>query len=450
MAKKMNLNSYLGKEISCSCGHKHFSTVKRIDIDTGAVKRLPVHITELGYKNVFIVADKNTWKAAGEAAAQELYKAGIHYDKIILNYDEVIPDEHVIGEILAAVVPGSDLILGVGSGTLNDLCKLISFRMGLDYIIYATAPSMDGFVSIGSAVILNHVKTTLDCHGPVAVIGDVDVLSQAPMRLIAAGLGDTLGKYTCLFDWKLSRLINDEYYCEEVVQMVETAIATVMDYSNEVQNRNPAAIKAVTEALVLTGIGMSFIGNSRPASGCEHHFSHFWEMKAFMHGKFPALHGTQVGVGTIVALYLYHMLENEDVDFKAVKASGFDKEAWIKEIREVYEVAADGIIAVEEKSQKNDIGERNKRLEVIEKNWDQIKNMIKEELPAVAEMEKLFAGLDAPINPTQIDVSLDELYESVIYAKEVRPRYTVLQLIWDLGLSRKYAQKTKERFANNN
>lgn len=450
MEKKLNLNSYLGKEITCSCGHKHFSTVKRIDIDSGAVKRLPIHIKELGYKNIFMVADKNTWKAAGKAAAEELEKAGITCNKVILDYDEVIPDEHVIGEILAAVVPGSDLILGVGSGTLNDLCKLISFRMGLDYIIYATAPSMDGFVSIGSAVILNHVKTTLDCHGPVAVIGDVDVLSQAPMRLIAAGLGDTLGKYTCLFDWKLSRLINDEYYCEEVVQMVETAIATVMKYSNEVQNRNPEAIKAVTEALVLTGIGMSFIGNSRPASGCEHHFSHFWEMKAFMHGKYPALHGTQVGVGTIVALYLYHMLESEEIDFAAVKATTFDKDAWIREIRKVYEIAADGIIAVEDKSQKNDIEKRNIRLDTIEENWNQIRTMIKEDLPKVSEMEKLFAGLDAPTNPTQIDVSLEELYESVIYAKEVRPRYTVLQLIWDLGLSEKYAQATKERFAKHN
>ena len=446
MAKALDLNQYISKDISCSCGHKHYSAVKRIDIDQGAVKRLPGHIKELGYENIFMVADKNTWKAAGQAAAEELDKAGIKYDKVILDYDEVIPDEHVIGEILAAVVPGSDLILGVGSGTLNDLCKLISFRMGLDYIIYATAPSMDGFVSIGSAVILNHVKTTLDCHGPVAVIGDVDVLSQAPMRLIAAGLGDTLGKYTCLFDWKLSRIINDEYYCEEVVEMVETAIQTVMEYSGKVQDRDPAAVKAVTEALVLTGIGMSFIGNSRPASGCEHHFSHFWEMKAFMHGKFPALHGTQVGVGTIVALKLYHMLEDEKVDFAAVKASGFDYDAWVKEIHEVYEIAADGIISVEEKSKKNDITARNIRLDVIEKNWDKIQTMIREELPKVADMEKLFAGLDAPINPTQIDVSLQELYESVIYAKEVRPRYTVLQLIWDLGLSRKYAEATRKYF----
>ena len=136
MAGSLDLNYYLGKEIHCSCGHTHYSAVKRIDIDKGAVKRLPEHIRNFGYQKIFMVADKNTWKAAGQAAADALAAAGIAYDKVILDYDEVIPDEHVIGEILAAVCPGSDLILAVGSGTINDLCKLISFRMGLDYIIY--------------------------------------------------------------------------------------------------------------------------------------------------------------------------------------------------------------------------------------------------------------------------------------------------------------------------
>ncbi len=165
----------------------------------------------------------------------------------------------------------ADLIVGVGSGTINDLCKFISFKLGLDYIIYATAPSMDGFVSIGSALMLNHVKTTVDCHGPIAVIGDPEILAAAPMRLISAGLCDTLGKYTCLLDWKLSHLICGEYYCAEVVGMVEEALRAVSNQIDRIPDRDPAAIKAVMEALVLTGIAMSYVGNSRPASGCEHH-----------------------------------------------------------------------------------------------------------------------------------------------------------------------------------
>lgn len=448
MGKALDLNTYLGKEISCSCGHRHYSSVKRIDIDKDAVKRLPAHIKELGYKKPFIVADINTWKAAGQAAAAELEKAGIEFGKVILDYEEVVPNEQVIGEILVAVTPGSDLILGVGSGTLNDLCKLISFRMGLDYIIYASAPSMDGFVSIGSALMLHHVKTTVDCHGPVAVIGDTEVLANAPMRLIAAGLGDTLGKYTCLLDWKLSHMINNEYYCEEVVDMVRTAISTVMAYSHKVKERDPEAIKAVTEALVLTGIAMSFVGNSRPASGCEHHFSHFWEMRALMHGQTPELHGTQVGAGTIVALKLYHMLAEENVDFAAAKARVFDKEKWTSEIHRCYEIAADGIIAVEEESKKNDITGRDERIAYMEKNWAEIQKTIKEELPATEEMEDLLASLDAPITPAGIGVSDEEVRDCVIYAKEVRPRFTVLQILWDLGLSEEYGDRMVKYFNN--
>ena len=117
--EKIDLNAYINREISCSCGHTHFSGVKLIDIDRGAVTRLPGHIRDLGYNKVFIVADINTWDAAGARAAVELSAAGIVFDKVILDYEEVIPDEQVIGEIMTAYPMGYDLVLGIGSGTLN-------------------------------------------------------------------------------------------------------------------------------------------------------------------------------------------------------------------------------------------------------------------------------------------------------------------------------------------
>ena len=438
--EKIDLNAYINREIPCACGHTHFSGVKRIDIDRGAVKRLPGHIRDLGYKKVFIVADINTWEAAGARAAVELKAAGIEFDKVILDYEEVIPDEQVIGEIMTAYPVGYDLVLGIGSGTLNDLCKFVSHRLGIDYIIFATAPSMDGFVSIGSALMLHHVKTTLDCQGPVAVVGDTDILSAAPMKLIAAGLGDTLGKYTCLLDWKLAHLINGEYYCQEVVDMVETALETVKEQSAKVQTRDPEAVKAVTQALVLTGIAMSFVGNSRPASGCEHHFAHYWEMTALMEGRMPANHGTQVGVGMILAMKLYHRLAKEQPDFEAAMSRPFDRAAWEARMRECYGIAADGIIALENKAGKNDIAKRDKRLAVIRDNWKKIQEMIEENLPETEEMTALLKSLNAPVEPEEMDVPAQRAREAVEVAKEVRDRYTLLQLLWDLGLAAKYAE----------
>ena len=435
----IDLGSYISREISCSCGHTHFSGVKLIDIDQSALTRLPGHIRDLGYQKVFLVADINTWKAAGEAVSAALAKASIPCESVILNDEEVIPDEKAIGEIMTAYPMGYDLVLGVGSGTLNDLCKFVSHRLGIDYIIFATAPSMDGFVSIGSALMLRHVKTTLDCQGPVAVIGDTDILSAAPMHLIAAGLGDTLGKYTCLLDWKLSHLINGEYYCPEVVGMVETALKTVSEQSAKVESRDPAAIKAVTEALVLTGIAMSFVGNSRPASGCEHHFAHYWEMKMLMDGKTPANHGTQVGVGMILALKLYHKLAKEQPDFEAAMERSFDREAWERRMRECYGIAADGIIALENKAGKNDVAKRNRRLLSMKHHWPEIQRTIEEYLPATGDMIDLLTSLHAPVEVTQMGVPALWAREAVVVAKEVRERYTLLQMLWDLGLAEKYA-----------
>ena len=102
MAKKIDLNSYIGKELKCSCGRIHSSNVKAVDIDAGAVERLPGFLTENAYKNIFLVADRNTWKAAGERVWEELTQAGLCVKKIILQYEELVPDEQVLGEIFAA------------------------------------------------------------------------------------------------------------------------------------------------------------------------------------------------------------------------------------------------------------------------------------------------------------------------------------------------------------
>ena len=444
----IELNDYLNRNIPCPCGKTHFSSVKLVDIGPEAVKRLPEHIRNLGYKKVFIVADQNTWRAAGASAAFKLEAGGIRFEKIILEHKEVVPDETVIGELMTAFPLDTDLVLAVGSGTINDLCKFISHRMRTDYIIFASAPSMDGFVSTGAALMLRHVKTTLNCHGPEAVIGDTAILSAAPMNLIAAGMGDTLGKYTCLLDWKISHIVNGEYYCSEVAGMVETALKTVNEQHEKVLMRDPSAIKALTEALILTGVAMSFIGNSRPASGCEHHLSHYWEMKSLMAGKSPALHGAQVGVGLILCLRLYHQLSEQIPDFENDGLRVFNYFDWKNRMKQYYGAAANEIIALETKARKNDPSARSKRLAVIRDNWGKICHLIRTSLPETETMEKLLQSFNAPINPSQIGISGNDVYSAVIAAKEVRDRYTLLQLLWDLGLSEQYAEDARKYFAS--
>ena len=475
MAKKIKLNDYLGHSMDCTCGKEHKTNLKIVDIDKDAVSRLPKHIEALGYKKPFLVADVNTWAAAGALAAEKLDVAGIYYNKNIFNEKELIadvntwdaavtqvtkeldtanlpyikyifkdkelvPDEKTLGSLMMAFSRDCDVIVAVGSGTLNDLCKFSSFQLGLDYMVFATAPSMDGFVSIGAALITNYVKTTYQAHVPLAVIGDTDILAAAPMEMITAGLGDILGKYTCLLDWKMAHIITGEYYCSHIADMVKEAVEIVVEESTRIKDRNPDAGKAVTEALVFSGIAVSFVGNSRPASGSEHHLSHYWEMKFQAEGKKPILHGIKVGIGMIAVTKMYETLENEQFDFASLKERSFDYAAWEKKVKDCYQDAAPGIIALEEKAQKNNLDKRNKRLAILEEKWPEILRTIKESLPSSAEMEKLLASLGAPINPAQIGVSSELVEDAVILAKEVRDRFTLLQVLWDTGLLDEYAK----------
>ena len=462
---KIDINRYIGKQIRCSCGRIHETTVKCIDIARGAAGRLTGHIRELGYTKVFLAADQNTWEAAGCTAWQALEEAGLAGGKLVFQRDsDLIPDEQAVGELEVALPMDADLVLAVGSGTINDLCKFISTRNHRDYMIYATAPSMDGFTSTGAALTLNHVKTTLDVLGPVAVIGDTEVLAGAPMEMISAGLGDTLGKYTALADWKLAHLINGEYYCEEIVHMVEEALSSVRELSGKLSERDPDAVEALMKTLVLTGLAMSFAGCSRPASGSEHHLSHFWEMRFQMEGRKQILHGIKVGIGLITILKLYHQLAEKAVDFRALKAAAgelaaeegagqtaagslHDRKSWEEEIRREYRDAAEGILKLEEKAGKNNEEDRLKRLDVMEANWPEICRIIREDLPAAEEAEKLLLSVDAPVNPEQIGISPDLVEKAVRLAKEVRDRFTVLQILWDLDLLEDGAKTAAEYFA---
>ena len=112
--------------------------------------------------------------------------------------------------------PRCDLFLAVGSGVINDVCKVVSFACGKPQMVVATAPSMDGYASSSSSMHVNEVKTTVYNHCPTAIVADTDIVSQAPMRMLWAGLGDMIAKYVSICEWRMANLIIDEYYCEEI------------------------------------------------------------------------------------------------------------------------------------------------------------------------------------------------------------------------------------------
>ena len=344
-----------------------------------------------------------------------------------------------------------DYILGIGSGTLNDLSKFISKKVGLDYGIVATAPSMDGFASVGAALITDDLKTTYDCHVPTAIFGDLEVLRNAPIDMIKAGLGDIIGKYNCLVDWKIAHIINDEYYCKTIVDMVYKSIKEVVENADGVLTRDKKAIQAITEALVETGMAMGFVGNSRPASGSEHHVSHYWEMKFLFEHRPPVFHGTKVGLATPGVIALWYKLVNEDIDFDQCrqKVKQFDEKKWETLVTEKFEGAAEGVLALEKKAGKNNIEEALKRIDTISEKWSEIQDVIRKDLPEPDYVVNILKSVEAPYRPEQVGIDDVMTKDSLILAKEVRVRYGLLQLLWDLGLLEEYSDVFVEYYKEN-
>lgn len=427
------LNDYLDQHFACDCGKEHYASLKYVSIKKDALEDLPRFAQKLGFKSLYLISDKITYEIAGKRCMEILASAGVKGHIVQLIHTDF--DEATVGELLINMPDDCDLVVAVGTGAINDMTRYFSFRMGRPFFTVATAAPMDGFASSLAVLNINHLKTSIEAQTPTAIIGDTEILKGAPYRMIAAGLGDLLGKSTCLCDWKLAKVINGEHYCGHIVELVEECVQNVLKNADKAKERDPEVLGNIMEGLVLTGVAMSLYGNSRPASGCEHHMSHYWEMMFEQANKRPVPHGTQVGVGTVLVLKLVEELRKNGVDFEAARASAraYDQAAWESEIHTAYGPAADGVIAMEAKALKNETAARLKRIDTMEAHWDEIMDLLTA-LPSSQEVMEILRSLDSPCLPQEIDVDQKLLKNTFLYCKEVRARYTILQMIWDLGL----------------
>ena len=407
--------------------------MKFVSVRKDALEDLPVFAKELGFKSLYLISDEITYDIAGKRCMEILEAAGVKAHIVVLGHTGF--DEATVGEILINMPDDCDVVVAVGTGAINDMTRYFSFRMHRPFFTVATAAPMDGFASSLAVLNINNLKTSIEAQTPTAIIGDTEILKGAPYRMIAAGLGDLLGKSTCLCDWKLAKVINGEHYCDKIVELVEKCVDDVLQVADKAKDRDPKVLGDIMEGLVLTGVAMSLYGNSRPASGCEHHMSHYWEMMFEQAGKRPVPHGTQVGVGTVLILKLVEALRKTNIDFDAARtaAKGYDQAAWEEKIRMAYGPAAQGVIDMEAKAKKNETNARLERIDSMEKNWAEITALL-EALPASETVMDLLKSLDASYLPDQIEVDEEMLRNTFLYCKEVRARYTILQMIWDLGL----------------
>lgn len=443
MSNVPKLADYLGKPFKCSCGRTHSTGLEGCTVGAGVLTSLVDYVEKYGFKKVYVACDEITYGIAGEKVMNILHDANIDAKAHVFTGGRFIPNEESLGKLMIDAPRDLDLVVAVGTGSINDMCRFFSYQMNVPYAIVATAAPMDGFASSGAALMVDNIKQTIPAQTPLFIIGDTDILCGAPARMISAGLGDLLGKFTCLNDWRVSKIVNDEYYCDTVVNLVKDCIENVLKNADKAASRDPKVIGDIMEGLVLTGVAMSFVGNSRPAAGCEHHLNHYWEAIEIQNGQIPVLHGIEVGLAEVVILKMTEFLRESRPDFDAAreKAKQYDQAAWEEKMKEVYGTASDAFIELEHESKKNDPEGRLKRIDKIEENWDEIVKLMNDYMPSAERMIEILKSLDAPYFPSQVGFSDEMLYNALVYGKENRARYTLLSMMGDLGVLEDLAKK---------
>ena len=329
----------------------------------------------------------------------------------------------------------TDLLVAVGSGSLTDTTRFVSYRTGVPFISVATAPSMDGYASAGAPMTHQGFKRTYYTTYPLAVFADIDVLASAPQPMIASGFGDTVGKLTSRIDWKLSNVVRGEYYCPVLVDLVNQGVDRCVEQAASIGRAEPSAVATLTEALLMSGIAMQLVGSSRPASGSEHSLSHYWEMKAALTGHQKFFHGTKVGVATaIVALFAERFFARDPSSIDPTEAvqRGPTLPDIASDLHDGLGSVADGIIEAISTPAHLDESARIAEIQTITDRWSEI-STLSESTPSLSEVLEMQRLASAPVLPAEIEVDPEFLRETLINAKEIRSRYCLLRAAETLG-----------------
>jgi len=430
----MDLN-FIPTEV-CSCGKIHKTMVEHVTIESGAINSIPAYAKMYNAKKAFIIGDINTYPLAGDRITALLEANGVTCGKYIFKERRLEPDEKAVGSLVLHYDAKSDLIIAIGSGVINDISKILAYQTNTPYIIVASAAFMDGYAAGTSSMAVDGVKVTVPAKSPDVIIGDTDILNGAPIHMAKAGLGDMLAKYVSICEWRLSNLINGEYYCERVAEFTRQSLRNCVNGASGLLARNEKSMKMLFEGLINCGKAMDYAGVSRPGGGVEHYFSHIWDMRGLDFGTPTSSHGMQVALGTLNTIKCYKELKNivPNREKALAYARSFDFEDWSNQLREFVGKGAEAMIALEAKEQKYCTAKHEKRLNVILEKWDDILAIIDEELPSVEEFEAILDSIESPKTLEEIGMDSSILPMTLKSTKDIRDKYVLPRLLWDLGV----------------
>ncbi len=428
----------------CTCGRLHQTSTRQVIIASGALNQLPAAVTELQLTGkALLVADANTYQAAGRQAEDVLTQAGSTTTRLLLEPESGQREVEATDEPVQTVqqeAAGCDYLIAVGSGTINDIVKLASTRLKIPYLAVATAASMTGYSSGIAAIRSGAIKQTLPAAPPVAIVADIDIIASAPTQMHAAGVGDLVSRSLSSTDWKLSSLLRGDYFCPWIAQTVDQADQQCRAVATDISQGGPGALSVLTAGLILAGIAMKMAETSAPGSGGGHLISHYWDMTAPASGRTRNLHGLQVALGDLICAALYEKLwpRLAEIDLDKVVANRPCAEEFAAQTYQHY-ASLIGPEAAQQVTQaalsKYAEGEQlYNQLAPVVAEPNQVWQKLSPLFSSAAQLRRIYQQAGIPCTATALGISKADLDNAYRFASRFRDRYTILDLACDLGL----------------
>ena len=416
------------------------SETRCLEIGAGVNASAPAVFRKLfGERPAVLVADPNTFHAAGEAVAEAFRASGQPMlAPFIFRQPDLYAEYRFVEELESALRSHSAIPVAVGSGTINDLTKLASHHTERPYMCVATAASMDGYTAYGASITYQGSKQTFLCPAPTAVVADLEIICAAPSEMNAWGYADLLAKVPAGADWILADVVGSEPIHQRAWTIVQGRLRELIADPAGVRTGTPSAIGRLIEGLMLSGFAMQSAKSSRVASGAEHQFSHLWDMQHHTHNGRAPSHGFKVGIGTLAMTALYERLlrhELETLDLDRCCAAWPDAEAWAARARDLLGDGELAKVAAQELQAKHASPEQFRvQLSLLKVGWPQLRERLQAQLLPLATLRQMLHEAGAPTEPEEIGITRVRLRKSYWQAFCIRRRFTALDLAVRTGL----------------
>ncbi len=405
----MDCEKYVGK---CVCGREHTLETKKVVVEYNALANFEQYMEDVGLagKRRAVVYDTMVY----QLTEGKHVKAD---QEIVLEAKGLRAEDTLIEEMMKQL-DHPEVIVAFGAGTIMDFGRYPAYKLGIPFVAIPTLASSDGFTANICSAILNGQKKSTPMCAPILVVADLDIIKGAPARLVASGINDILAKYISLTDWRIAKIVADEYYCPMVAELAEHALKLMREAADKYAATGVADHEAMTMAQMESGLTMQLLNHSRAASGAEHLMAHLVELHPPRFEKAEGIHGECVGVGTFECIKVYHELAK-----KTPKAKPFQPltEEWVRE--KFGERLMPGIM----KENENDVLATFPSQNIVD-HWDEIRELIAK-IPSIEEMEKLYSDCHCKYRPEDIGIDPSLADEMLEISAAIRNRLTLIRML---------------------